>query len=308
MRRRHTDCAGYAERGQPEVNPVTFAAHCILCLLVLQPAPIPNGSDKITVKAGNHDLTVFTYKPESYRDGPLVLVFHGTNRNADEYRDWAKVIGDQLGAVIAAPHFDAKTFPSSLYQMGGLMQAGKPRPRDEWTWSLVPKIADELRKREGRPDMPYHLIGHSAGGQFLIRLAGFVKTDAARIVVSNPGSLLFATTEMPFPYGYGQLPEELNGDAALQLFLAQPLTLYLGTGDTIQDKYFPKGPLAARQGDSRYERGKNAFKTAEALAKEKNWTFNWKVVEAEGVGHNAAEMFRNAKCPDALGLVVRPRP
>jgi hypothetical protein len=190
--------------------------------------------------------------------------------------------------------------------MGGLMKDGKPRPEAEWTWSLVPKVADELRKREGRPDMPYHLIGHSAGGQFLIRLAGFVKTDAVRIVAANPGSLLFATEEMPFPYGFGELPETLGGEAALKRFLAQPLTLYLGTGDTIQDKNFPKGRFPDKQGASRYERGQNAFKTAERLAKEKDWTFNWKVVEAQKVGHNAEEMFKSASCLDALG--VRPKP
>jgi hypothetical protein len=149
--------------------------------------------------------------------------------------------------------------------------------------------------------MPYYLIGHSAGGQFLIRLAGFVTTDAVRIVASNPGSLLFPTEEMPFPYGFGDLPKELGGEAALQRFLAQPITLYLGTGDTVQDKNFPKGPLATKQGDSRYERGKNAYKAARKLADEKKWDFKWNVVEAEGVGHVAAEMFKNDKCLDALG-------
>jgi poly(3-hydroxybutyrate) depolymerase len=283
---------------------MTFAPH-LLAWLTLVPVGLPDGSDKVTVTAGGHALTVFTYKAEKC-NGPLVLVFHGTNRNADEYRDWAKVIADRTGGIVAAPLFDAKAFPVDAYQMGGLLKAGKPQPEAEWTWSLVPKIADELRKREGRPDMPYYLIGHSAGGQFLIRLAGFVKTDALRIVASNPGSLLFPTEEMPFPYGFGELPKELGGESALKRFLAQPITLYLGTGDTIQDKYFPKGPLAARQGDSRYERSKNAYKAAKKLADDKKWDLNWKVVEAEGVGHVAAEMFKNDKCLDALGMRGKP--
>jgi len=274
-------------------------------LLFLPTAGLPDGSDKVVVQAGGRELTVFTYKPEKC-NGPLVLVFHGTNRNADEYRDWAKVIADRTGGIVAAPLFDKDAFPVIAYQMGGLMKAGKPQPEADWTWSLVPKIADELRKREGRPDMPYYLIGHSAGGQFLIRLAGFVKTDAVRIVAANPGSLLFPTEKMPFPYGFGELPKELGGDAALKRFLAQPITLYLGTGDTIQDKNFPKGPLAAKQGDSRYERGKNAYKAARKLADEKKWDLNWKVVEAEGVGHVAAEMFKNEKCLDALGIKGKP--
>ena len=35
-----------------------------------------------------------------------------------------------------------------------------------------------------------------------------------------------------------------------------------------------------KQGDSRYERGKNCFKLAEKLAKDKGWTFGWQLVEA----------------------------
>ena len=281
------------------------ALHLAVWLLVV-PAGLPDGSDKVTVTAGGRDLTVFTHRPADCK-GPLVFVFHGTNRNAAEYRDWAKVIADRTGAVVAAPLFDSKEFPVDAYQMGGLKRKGEFRPAADWTWSLVPQIADELRKREGRPDMPYYLIGHSAGGQFLIRLAGFVQTDAARIVVSNPGTLLFPTEEMPFPYGFGELPREVGGEAAIQRYLAQPIALYLGTADTVQDKNFPKGPLAAKQGDSRYERGKNAYKAAKKLAAEKGWPLNWKVVEADGVGHVAAEMFKCDQCLDALGLKGKAR-
>jgi poly(3-hydroxybutyrate) depolymerase len=283
----------------PEAT-VNIALHLATWLLLI-PAGLPGGSDRLTVSVAGRELTVFTYKAEGGKDGPLVLVFHGTNRNAEEYRDWAKCIADRTKGIVATPLFDKDAFPIDAYQMGGLMKKGKALPEADWTWSLVPKIADELRKREGRPDMPYYLIGHSAGGQFLVRMAGFVKTDATRIVAANPGSLLFATEEMPFPYGFGELPKELGGEAGLKRFLAQPLTLYLGTGDTIQDKNFPKGPLASKQGDSRYERGKNAFKTAQKLAKDKNWDFKWKVFEADGVGHVAAEMFKNDKCLEALG-------
>ena len=141
-----------------------------------------------------------------------MLVFHGTNRNAEEYRDWAKCIADRTGGIVATPLFSREDFPTDAYQMGGLMKKGKLQPEADWTWSLVPKVADELRKKAGRPDMPYYLIGHSAGGQFLIRMAGFVKTDAVRIVASNPGSLLFPTEEMPVPYGFGELPKELGGE------------------------------------------------------------------------------------------------
>ena len=45
--------------------------------------PIPTGLSHLEVGSGTNLITVFTYKPESYRDGPLVVVFHGLLRNAE---------------------------------------------------------------------------------------------------------------------------------------------------------------------------------------------------------------------------------
>src|SRR5437868_3876533 len=85
-----------------------------------QPAPIAAGSGSTTVTLGSTELTVFTYKPAGYdpKTSTLLLVFHGTNRNADEYRDFAKPLGDKLGALVAAPLFPSRTFPNNLYQFG----------------------------------------------------------------------------------------------------------------------------------------------------------------------------------------------
>src|SRR5437868_13595277 len=145
---------------------------------------------------------------------------------------------------------------------------------------MGPKLVDLDRQRACRPQMPYYLMGHSAGGQFLVRMAGFVKTDAVRIVAGNPGTHLFPTTEMAFPLGYGKLPDELAGDETLKRYLAQPLTIYLGTADTVQDKYFDKGPAAMKQGESRYERGKKCVALAEEVARKNGWEFGWRLVEA----------------------------
>lgn len=261
--------------------------------------PISEGPGKITVKIGGRDLDLFTYKPKNYRDGPLIVVFHGMLRNADTYRDNGIGMADRFGAVVVAPLFDSKRFPNEAYQLGGLLKKGQLQPKEEWTWSLVPTLVDEVRRREGKPKMPYYLIGHSAGGQFLCRLTGFIPTDAERIVAANPGSHLFPTGEMPFPYGFGKLPETLNGDDALKRFLARKMTIYVGTAD-VESANLPKGELANSQGATRYERGKNCFKVAQEFAKSKNWPFNWRLVEAPDIGHDAAKMFNHPRCEEAL--------
>lgn len=252
------------------------------------------------VEIGSARLELFTYKPANYNHGPLIVVFHGVLRNAEEYRDHAKGMADRFGALIVAPRFDSQQFPSAKYQRGGLLENGQLAPREDWSWSLIPKLVEHVRRQEGRPDLPYYLIGHSGGGQFLVRMAGFVPAGAGRTVAANPGTHLWPSRDMPYPFGFGKLPEEVNGDEALRRYLAQPLTLYLGTADTEQDKYFDKSELANKQGASRYERGRNVFRAAEELATKNGWTFGWRLVEAPDVGHDHEKMFDHPRCAEAL--------
>jgi hypothetical protein len=274
----------------------TFA----LCLLLAAGAGIPEGAHEQTVDLGDTQLELSTYKPESYCDGPLIVVFHGVLRNAEEYRDHARGMGDRFGALIVAPRFPEDQFPFDSYQLGGLVVDGKVQPRDKWTWPLVPKIADKLREQEGRPDMPYYLIGHSGGGQFLIRLAAFVSAGAQRIVVANPGTYIFPTRDQDYPLGFGGLPDELASDDALRCYLAQPVTLYLGMEDKERDEYLSKTPEADRQGKMRFERGQNAFRAAQELARSRGWKLNWRLVAVPEVGHDHEAMFDNPLAKDAL--------
>ncbi len=264
-----------------------------------KPAPIPAGSSKIVVDVGSYKLDVFTYRPKNFKDGPLIVIFHGTNRNADEYRDFGIGMAERFGALIAAPLFDSKQFSNDLYHNGGLLKKGKLQPAEQWTGSYTPKIAAEIRRLEGRPKLPYYFIGHSAGGQFLSRISGFVNPGAVRIVAANPGAHLFPTRELPYPYGFGELPKEISDDDAIQLYLAQPLTIYVGTAD-VEKAQLPMSVTAMKQGPNRWERGKNCFKMAKELALAKGWSFHWRLVEAPGIGHDGKGMFDHPNSIEAL--------
>lgn len=164
----------------------------------------------------------------------------------------------------------------------------------------MPKIVEEIRRIEGKPDLLYNLIGHSVGGQFLVRLSAFEPGQAGRIIAANPGSDLFPVREMDDPYGFGKLPPGLSGDDQLRKYLAAPLTLYLGTADTVRDGDLDSRPEADRQGNSRLERGRNAFKAALTIAAEKGWPFGRRLVEAGGVGHNPVRMFNHPATREAM--------
>ena len=278
----------------------TFARGWIaLALILFSLAPtavaqsVSEGKGAIVFQSRLGPLDVFTYKSPGYSDGPLVIVCHGMSRNADEYRDKAIGLAARMQAMVATPYFDAMRFPSEAYQQGGLLKSGSLQGAEQWTVATVEKLAEEVRVREDRPEMPYYLIGHSAGAQFLGRLAAFCTSDARRIVLANAGSYIFPSREMPFPYGFGELPDSLAGDAAISRYLAQPVTIYLGTAD-VGDANLPSGPQAMRQGATRYQRGKNLFQQAAEVARQRGWKFNWRLVEAEGVAHDAQAMFDHA--------------
>lgn len=271
-------------------------------LLFADAGAVPVGKSEIEVRVKEVPISLYTYKPDTYTDGPLIMVFHGVLRNAEEYRDDAIEMGDRFQALIVAPKFDDTAFPKRKYQFGGIVDEGRIVPKEEWTGEYINKIAAEIRRRENRPEMPLYLIGHSGGGQFLVRTSGFVDTHAKRIVAANPGTHLFPTRKAEFPFGFGSLPESLQSDDQLKFYLAQPLTIYLGAKDIERDEYLDVTDNAEAQGTTRYERGQNAFKAAKKLADERHWPFHWKLVIAGEVEHDHTKMFNDPHCADALGL------
>lgn len=269
----------------------------------------PTGPGKIVVDVGV-PLEVFTYKPPTYAGGPLLVVFHGVGRNAEDYRNFAITMAERFGALVAAPLFDKERFPQESYQQGGVLHKGVPQPRAQWTYTKVARLVAALRERAERPELPFYFIGHSAGGQFVVRMVALAGAlGAERVIAANPGSHVFPTREAGYAYGFGGLPADWSDDAALRRYLAAPLTLYLGTADTDPDYPSPdRSAEAMKQGRCRYERGLNCFAAAEKLARERGWEFNWRKVETPGIAHDAARMFAAKEVAEALfgGKSARP--
>ena len=302
--------AGLAERADRSnlEAPVRAAAESAVDASSAMPRSamaIPIGASDYEFANGTEPIRVFAYKPATYRDGPLVVVFHGVARNAEDYRNFAINLAERARVLVVTPLFDRERFPPERYQRGGITLAGEPQPREAWTYAIIPRLVADVRAKEGTPDLPCFDLGHSAGGQFLVRLAAFLPEGPVRIIAANPGSHLFPTRDAEFGYGFGGLPAEWSDDESLRRYLAAPLTFYLGTADTDPNaKSLDRSDAALRQGNSRYERGHACFAFARALAAQRGWTFGWRLVEAAGVGHDAALMFA---APEAMDAVFGPR-
>jgi pimeloyl-ACP methyl ester carboxylesterase len=248
-------------------------------------------------------IDLYCYHPEKFAGQQMIMVIHGMNRNADEYRDHCLGLAERTLALIVAPKFDDRRFPSLKFQRGGILdQDGKATSPLQWTYRFIPEIADRVRELVALPKLKLAVIGHSAGGQFVVRMAAFGQPRATSLVAANPGSLLMPTSDLPFGYGFGGLPSELVKEQRLKDYLAAPLTLYLGTMDNVQDEYLDVSSQAMMQGPGRHQRGLACFNMAKQLAEERGWSFGWRLVEAEGIGHDHQAMFDHPNCEVALRL------
>ncbi|MBS0521995.1 MAG: hypothetical protein JSS04_00035 [Proteobacteria bacterium] len=249
----------------------------------------PGTGAQVAVIAGT-SLKVETYRPQSCQPHVLLMVFHGIDRDADRYRDRARPVADRICAVVVAPEFDARTYPRDLYQYGGIIEHGHLVTPGTRTVDLVEPLADWARKILGDPGMPFMLMGHSGGAQFLSRVAAFTDSRAVRILVANPSTWVMPSKTTAIPFGFGGLKPAESAEEALRLYLARPVIVALGRSDT-GDAALDQSVAAKLQGANRYQRGRNAFDSAKAVAAQHGWSFGWTLVEVDGVGHSSTRMF-----------------
>jgi pimeloyl-ACP methyl ester carboxylesterase len=261
-------------------------------------AAIPEGMHEHTVELRGTPVQVYTYRPRSCAGPSLLLAFHGSERNPALARESSRGLADRHCLLVLAPYFDAERFPLWRYQQGGMVEDRRIHDRGDWTGHLALELVKWARREEGRP-AAYALIGHSAGAQFLARLAAFIPNEATRIVLANPANHVFPTLEADVPRGFrGVYSRGAEGEAALKRYLAQPITIFVGEQDLVPDPGDSADTMA--QGKNRYERGINAYNAGRRLADQKGWPFNWRLVRVPGVGHSSKAMYGSREASAAL--------
>lgn len=262
---------------------------------------LDTGAGRLRVELEGESFEVFTYRPAGCAAPSLLLVFHGNGRGAESYRDSAEEIADRGCFVIYAPLFDEDRFPSWRYHRGGVAHDGELQPEADWTVRFAALFVEWARRTEDRPDAPVFLFGHSAGGQFLSRVAAYALPErVSRIILANPSTYVMPGAEEDAPYGFGLLPS-LQAEQRLRDYLAAPVTVYLGREDT-GDEDLTMTEEAQRQGENRLERGQYVFEQARRAAETNGWPFNWRLVYAEDVGHTARGMLEADEMFAALGF------
>lgn len=263
----------------------------VLCLGYLVPlASIaePGQRGSFAFESGGHKLTVWHYRPvAATAESPILFVIHGVGRNAEEYlNDWVE-FADQGHFILVVPEFSKSEFPGEeSFNSGNLFDAaGAPRPRQQWSYSMIEPLFDVIRQQEGSRRTDYMIYGHSAGAQFVQRFLYFV--PAARItcaIAANAGWYMLPDLATPFPYG---LMGTVADIAALRTALARPLVVLLGEADTDPNhQSLRHTPEADAQGLYRLTRGQFFFARAREAAATQSAPFNWTLATAPGIAHS----------------------
>ena len=120
-------------------------------------------------------------------------------------------------AMVAALFFDQERFPAHLYSWGGILtKDGKLRDRKDWSFPMATEVIQTLLKREGDPKREHYLLGHSGGGQILVRYVAMEPVTAKRVVAANAGTYAFPRLDWDWGYGFGGLPNDLQNEGRLK--------------------------------------------------------------------------------------------
>ncbi len=273
---------------------------------------VPLGPGRLDMQAGGLALAVFTYRPAAVPPlpghpaanrpvrGPLLVVLHDEGGDARHYRDLAIPIAEAHGYTIAAPQLDAERFSAWRYPWAGVARRTfpdngvviEPEPPALRLDAVLSSLIGQLRSDAGAP-VPHALLGHGAGAEALVRWSAFAPTEAMHIVAANPRTTLMPNRSLDFPWGFGQLPGSMASEPAIRAYLAQPLTLVLGSSPADRAAGGPSG-------DSLLARGRNLLSAGRQAALESGRPVYWRLVEAADAGDDAGRLFSSPAVLQAL--------
>jgi hypothetical protein len=251
----------------------------------------------------NQPVEVFYHIPNGdITSMPILFSFHGANRNGDDYRDYWINMANANNFMVFAPEFTSQNYPGlgDNYLMGNIFDDGdNPSPStfnsaDEWTFSVIDPIFDQIKEDINGSQQAYNAWGHSGGAQFLHRFVLYMPDSQLDVAVcSNAGWYTVPENSVSFPYGLqnGQLPSN-----DLISAFSKKLIVHLG-----QDDNDPNSPglrhnstVDNQQGLHRLERGQYFINTSQTAAQNQAVSFNWEKHEVPNVGHDAQLMANDA--------------
>jgi hypothetical protein len=290
-----------------------FTCHCFRAAQ----ASLPEGSgsflweDKTGASDPDKSLKVYYYRPSVVSaTTPVWFIMHGTERNADEYRDYFVKYAAEQGAFIVAPKFDAENWPGTTgYNLGNISKSATDltaQAERDWSFSKIEPLFDFITKvlEPSIAVESYSMFGHSAGAHFVHRFLMWKPQARVNLAIAaNAGwytlpHLRYARYEHDWPYSLSNVPldresirpEKNFPSANIDSAFLRRMVVLLGDQDLHRDEYLSTAQAAEAQGTNRFQRGQFFFSKAESEAAARGVDFEWALQIVPGAGHSASQM------------------
>ena len=238
-------------------------------------------------------LNIHFYIPSSIdrTNAPILFVFPGMNRNADDYLETWISLADQYQIMVFSFEFSDYYYPNSTsYQLGYIRDFNQNFTNEDiWTFSLIEPVFDKIKTNLDYNGNTYNMFGHSAGAQFVHRFIQFKPLSRVNKAVSaNAGWYTLPDITIDFPYGLKGTSISSND---LENSFLKKLEIHLGQNDTnANDPSLNITDGANLQGAHRLSRGKYFIMNSDSIAQSMNFSSNWVKKEVPNVGHQQVNM------------------
>ncbi len=232
---------------------------------------------------------------------PILMSFHGDDRNAAEYRDYWISMANSNNFMVFAPEFSEDNFPGGdAYNLANIFDDGDNpslqsfNSSNEWTFSVLDPLFEHIKLSVSGTQIKYNAWGHSAGAQFLQRFVLYQPNSKLDIAVcSNAGWYTVPELEIDFPYGLEKSQLSIN---TIKTAFSKKVIIHLGLNDTNPNSTGLRHNTIVdnQQGLNRLVRGRYFFTTSQATAQEMDVPFNWEKDEVANIGHEGQLMANDA--------------
>ncbi len=223
-------------------------------------------------------------------DLPVVFIFPGTGRNANDYLNGWLQSQKSAKAIVVALEFPTDYYSTDEYIAGNMFNGNQPVDESHWSFSVIEPLWEYIKSETENKTTKYHIFGHSAGAQFVHRFVTFKQnTHLGTAIAANAG--WYTVPDVAISYPYGLKDSGFADTQTLSHLFGSHLIVALGDQDTDpNDSSLRHTEEADTQGLTRYARGNHYYDRSQQIGSDGGYTFNWEQVIVKGVAHDFAGM------------------
>ena len=256
---------------------------------------VPRGRVVLRALASDPTQEYLLYVPESAPpDAPMMVTVHGLSGNVLEHAAVFSPICDGLGVVLVTPMF-TRDLHRDFQRLG---RKGRGNRAD----LLLHRLVAEAASLSGADAIGIHLVGFSAGAQFVHRYTMVHPHRVARAVVVAAGWYTFPDHRERYPYGIRPVRKLEGVVFDPEAFLRVPIEVLVGSLDATTKNLRQTERTNRQQGRTRLERARNWVAAMQAAATSYGLEPQVTLTEVEGVGHSFTEFCEKG---ELVGLVRR---